>query len=98
MSIRELQQKVSPLCKELGVKSLHLFGSRARNADLAGRDYDFVVDFPNLEPKEYADKYFKLLHGLEDTLLERIDLLTRESLTKDSLIKNIEKDSVSLYE
>lgn len=98
MSIRELQQKVSPLCEELGVRSLYLFGSRARNANLSGHDYDFVVDFPNLEPKEYADRYFKLLHGLEDTLLERIDLLTRESLTKERLIKNIENDSVSIYE
>lgn len=90
--------KVSPLCRELGVKRLRLFGSRARSTDLKGRDYDFVVDFPNLEPREYANRYFRLLLGLEDTLSEKVDLLTEESLKKDSLIRNIETESISVYE
>ena len=98
MTDRDLRQKLSLICKDMGVRRLDLFGSRARSPAREGRDYDFVATFKEFPPEEYSKRYFGLLHCLEDSLGEPVDLLTPESIHKKSLKEKIEKEKICVYE
>ena len=98
MSEDSLKNKVSQICQDQGVKRLELFGSRARSPVLEGRDYDFVATFEELPPDEYSKRFFKLLHGLEESLGGPVDLLTPQSIAKKSLRDKIEKEKICVYE
>src|SRR5271154_2112270 len=65
--------------KEFGVKQLGLFGSFARNEQLAESDIDFLVDF---EPEQYKYRNFiNLVYYLEDLLGRKVEVITRNGLS-----------------
>lgn len=98
MTVRDLTEQVAQACKDQGVQRLDLFGSRARSPKMEGRDYDFVATFEELPPEEYSMRFFRLLHALEDSLGEPVDLLTPQSVQKKSLKSRIEQEKVCVYE
>lgn len=65
--------------QQLGVKSLDLFGSVARDEARPGSDIDFLVEFE--EPGGYF-QLFQVRHYLEELLDCKIDLGTQDSLGK----------------
>jgi predicted nucleotidyltransferase len=74
----------------LGVKSLALFGSVAREESRADSDIDLLVEF---EGKATFDKYMGLKFFLEDLLQRRVDLVTRKAL-KPRLRPYVEKEAL----
>mgnify|MGYP001239251074 CR=1 FL=1 len=75
-----------------------LFGSAAAGRfDPAHSDLDFLVEFQDLPPAEYARSYFELLHALEDMFQRPIDLVTVRSLTNPYLVREIERDRTVLH-
>jgi len=98
MTNRDLRRRISQVCKDQGVRRLELFGSRARSPEREGRDYDFVATFEDFPPEEYSKRFFGLLHGLEDSLGVPVDLLTPQSIQKESLKAKIEKEKICVYE
>ena len=98
MTDRDFRERVSQVCEGQGVRRLELFGSRARSPEMVGHDYDFVATFEDFSPEEYSRRYFKLLHGLEDSLGAPVDLLTPQSIHKESLRRKIEKEKICVYE
>ena len=73
----------------LGVSSLALFGSVARDEAGDGSDVDLLVEF---EGAATFDGYVDLASYLEELLGRSVDLLTRRSLPS-SLRPAIEKDA-----
>jgi predicted nucleotidyltransferase len=58
------------------VKRLEVFGSAATDRfDPARSDVDFLVEFDDLAPDEYADAYFGLLKGLEELFGRSVELI-----------------------
>jgi len=98
VSIKELQQRIRPICESRRLKRLDLYGSRARSNGGEGNDYDFIVELQDSPPARYSQDFFALLHALEDEIGEPVDLMTYNSLTKDSLRANVEKDRIVIYE
>lgn len=98
MSIDELKKQIQEICRKHGVKRMDLFGSRARSGGAEGEDFDFVVELEDFPPGIYSKNYFALLHALEDTLREPVDLLTRKSIGRASLIERIDREGICLYE
>ncbi|MCC5841205.1 MAG: nucleotidyltransferase domain-containing protein [Opitutales bacterium] len=98
VTTKDLRTKIAPLCKDQGVKRLDLFGSKARSPIGEGRDYDFLATFEDLPPEEYSQRFFRLLHGLEDSLNAPVDLLTPQSIRKESFRKKIEDEKICVYE
>lgn len=98
MNIIELKNRLKSICEKQQVVRLDLFGSRARSQGNDGNDYDFVVEFSDINPADYSKRYFELLHALEDELEAPIDLLTYGSIRKKSLKKKIAEEKVALYE
>lgn len=72
-------QKNQDRIKALGVKRLGLFGSFARMEQNQGSDIDFLVEFE--QGKKTFDNFINLSFLLEDMLMNRVELVTRESLS-----------------
>ena len=51
-----------------------------------------------MPPGKYASHYFELLHELQDAVGTEVDLLTPGSVTRPSLKRNIQEESVLVYE
>jgi predicted nucleotidyltransferase len=98
MRIGELQRRLKNICEAQKVDRLDLFGSRARSGGASGQDYDFVVQFPESSPAEYARNFFGLLHALEDELHSPVDLISYNAIKKQSLRRTIERERIPLYE
>ena len=76
----------------LGVASLILFGSVARNQAGPNSDVDLLVEF---QGKPSFDRYMDLKFFLEDTLGQSVDLVTKDAL-KPRLKPFIDKDAIDV--
>lgn len=70
----------SQTIQKLGVHSLALFGSVARDRATAESDLDFLVEF---EGATTFDGYMDLKFFLEDLFDKPVDLVTKRSLKKE---------------
>ena len=73
--LRTLEQN-APAIRTQGVRSLGLFGSRARGTALEQSDLDFVVEF---EAKSF-DGYMNLKAFLEQLFECRVDLVLKDTI------------------
>jgi predicted nucleotidyltransferase len=90
-SREELQQRIAalkPELKRLGVRTLALFGSAARDAVSADSDVDMLVEFDG--PARF-DPFMDLKLLLEEVLGRRVDLVTPDGL-KPALRVRIEPE------
>lgn len=76
--------------QSLGVLSLALFGSVARNEARADSDIDILVD---LESPITFDRYMDVKLYLEEQLGSRVDLVTWKAL-KPQIRENVERDII----
>mgnify|MGYP002777004211 CR=1 FL=1 len=76
--------------EQMGVRSLELFGSVARNQATAESDADFLVEF-SIEAGLF--EIFRVKHYLEDILGCAVDLGTREAL-REHLREPVLKDVI----
>lgn len=88
-----LTQAHQPDLRVLGVKSLELFGSVARNEATLESDVDFLVEFA-VEATLFD--LFQVRHYLEDLLGRKVDLGTRAAL-KAHLREPVMKDLVRVF-
>ena len=81
MVVDQHREQLAELCRRTRAKRLDLFGSAARgDFDPAHSDLDFLVEFEDLPPEQYADAYFTLKQSLEDLFGRPVDLVTAASL------------------
>jgi uncharacterized protein len=85
-----LREQMLP--SRFGVKSLHLFGSVARNEATAKSDLDFVVSF---EGATTFDRYMDLKIFLEDLFGKKIDLALENSL-KPQIRQRVLEESIDV--
>lgn len=78
------------ILKTLGVHSLSLFGSVARNEARPDSDVDILVE---LEPPITFDRYMDVKLYLEDQLRTRVDLVSWRSL-KPQIRDVIEREAI----
>lgn len=78
------------LLKDLGVKSIALFGSVARGEEDTDSDLDILVEFHG---KATFDKYMELKFFLEDRLNRNVDLVTEKGL-RPHVRPKVEKDAI----
>lgn len=76
--------------KGLGVRSLALFGSVARDEATPTSDVDILVEF---EPPVTFDRYMDVKFYLEDQLGSKVDLVTWKSL-KPQIRVSVEQEAI----
>lgn len=74
----------------LGVRSLSIFGSVARNEARSDSDVDILVEF---EPPITFDRYMDVKIYLEDHLGTRVDLVSWRSL-KPQIRPSVEQEAI----
>ena len=87
--------EIAEICSRLGVRRLELFGSAVRGG--SPHDLDFLVDFGERAPKEYAAAYFALREGLEKLFLRPVDLVTPAGLENPYFRQRVEQEKTLLY-
>ncbi|NIR28169.1 MAG: hypothetical protein GWN84_02315 [Gammaproteobacteria bacterium] len=97
-AVESEREGLETLCRQHHVRQLALFGSATRtDFDPDRSDLDFLVEFEDMAPGDYADAYFGLLEGLEGLFGRRVDLLTTPSVTNPYLREGIKATRVELY-
>jgi uncharacterized protein len=86
----QLLKKNAPALNQLGVKSLAVFGSTARQEATSSSDIDILVKF-NLPPT--FDQYIETKFFLEDLLGCKVDLVTQDGL-KPLVRAEVEKEAI----
>lgn len=90
-AILQLLEEHAGSIKNFGVANLGLFGSAVRDEQTSESDLDLLVEF--IEGKKSYDNFIKLAFYLENLLGQKVDLITRKSLTsrvEKSINKEIE--------
>ena len=89
---------VAALCRRNGARRLNLFGSATRDDfDAQHSDLDFLVEFENLEPAQYAQAYFALKEGLERIFERPVDLVTENNLDNPYFRQRVQSERLNLY-
>ena len=90
--------EIRELCGAYGVARLDLFGSAVgERFDTERSDFDFLVTFRPMSPKEHADSFFGLADSLERLFGRRVDLLERAPIENPYLLRSIDETRVALY-
>lgn len=76
--------------RSLGIKSVAIFGSAARDEITADSDVDVLVEF---EGQATFDAYMETKFFLEDLLSHRVDLVTPEAI-RSRIQPQIEKEAI----
>ena len=98
LAIEQNRERIAELCRRCRVKRLELFGSAARgDFDSANSDFDFLVEFEDSDFKGSSAQFFDLLHGLEDLLHRRIDLVERGAVTNPYFLPVADRYRELLY-
>lgn len=99
--IREVEEQaktIESLCRRFRVRRLELFGSAASGVfNPHSSDLDFLVEFEQLRPSEYADAYFGLLEELQLIFRRNIDLVVSRSVKNPYLLESIQQTKALLY-
>lgn len=96
--IKDHCEEIATLCRDFRVRNLELFGSAAVGPfDPNTSDVDFLVEFQDLRPGEWADTYFGLQEALEALLERPVDLVMPTTLRNPYLIHSINQSRTPLY-
>ncbi len=93
VDIAELKEKITPIAQQYGVKSVYLFGSRARGDATPESDYDFFIH----KGKIIGLQLMSFERALENVLGCNVDVVTT-GVHSERLMKSVERDGVLLYE
>jgi uncharacterized protein len=89
---------VATLCRRHRARWLDLFGSATRDDfDVQHSDLDFLVEFEELEPSQYAQAYFELKEGLERIFERPVDLVTANNLGNPYFGQRVQRERLNLY-
>ncbi|MEK7157881.1 MAG: nucleotidyltransferase family protein [Patescibacteria group bacterium] len=79
MNVLDIQNKISPVLKEYGVKRAAVFGSVSRGDDSPKSDIDIMV---SLGKPMGMFLYMSLIREMENKLGRKVDLVTENSINK----------------
>jgi len=94
VNILEIQNKISPVLKEYGVKRASVFGSVSRGEDSPKSDVDIMI---SLGKPMGMFAYMNLIRKIEDRLGRKVDLVTENSINK-FVRPYIQSDLKTIYE
>lgn len=98
MSIIELnRQNIIDICQKYKVKTLAVFGSVLTDRFRDDSDIDFVVDFTDVDERDYADNYLEMQESLQNLFGREIDLLENKAIRNSILLQTINDSKQVIY-
>ena len=98
MDINQYISTISPLCEQHRVSKLFAFGSILTNRFNDKSDIDLIVDFKDIDLRDYVDNYFSLKDALSHALGREIDLLEDKAIRNPVLRRIIDNSKLLIYE
>ncbi len=90
--------EIDRLCARHRVRRLDLFGSATgAGFDPATSDVDFLVEFADLTPGDYADHYFGLREELTALLGREIDLVVERAVRNPFFLESVRRSRERLF-
>jgi predicted nucleotidyltransferase len=87
------------LCRRFQVERLDLFGSAATALfEPNSSDLDFVVEFTDLAPGTYLDRYLDFAEALEGLFQRHVDLITERAIQNPYFRHSVELTRHTVYE
>ena len=74
------KNEINTLCANHKVRSLYAFGSVLTPNFNTYSDIDLIVDFKEIDVKDYADNYFDFKFSLQDIFNRPVDLLEEQAI------------------
>jgi predicted nucleotidyltransferase len=89
------KQEINELCETHKVRSLYAFGSVLSSNFNTNSDIDLIVEFNDIDVKDYADNYFDFKFSLEEIFNRPVDLLEEQAI-KNPYFKQVVNQSKEL--
>lgn len=95
--IEKYSKDIQQLCLLHKVKSLYAFGSVLSDKFNETSDVDFIVDFEDVDLKNYADNYFDFKFSLENILKKPVDLIEEKAIKNPYFKKVVNSQRKLVY-
>jgi predicted nucleotidyltransferase len=89
------KHEINELCENHKVRSLYAFGSVLSSNFNTNSDIDLIVEFNDIDVKDYADNYFDFKFSLEEIFNRPVDLLEEQAI-KNPFFKQVVNQSKEL--
>jgi len=76
---------------------LYAFGSVLTHNFNTNSDIDLIVDFKEIDVKDYADNYFDFKFSLQDIFNRPVDLLEEQAIKNPYFKEELNKKKVLVY-
>ena len=91
------KKEINALCAIHKVRSLYAFGSVLTPNFNTNSDIDLIVDFKDIDVKDYADNYFDFKFSLQDILNRPVDLLEEQAIKNPYFKEELNKKKVIVF-
>jgi predicted nucleotidyltransferase len=91
------KNEINALCANHKVRSLYAFGSVLTPNFNTNSDIDLIVDFKEIDVKDYADNYFDFKFSLLDIFNRPVDLLEEQAIKNPYFKEVLNKKKVIVY-
>jgi len=95
--VEQNMNQVSKLLEQHKVDSMYLFGSVLTDNFTPTSDIDFLVNFGQVELKDYFDNYIGLKTGLEQFFNRSVDLVEEKTVRNPVLRRSIDRNKKLIY-
>lgn len=97
LEIEKHIEAIKNLCSTHKVKTLYAFGSVLNKNFNPQSDVDFIVDFEQVDTRQYADNYNDLKFSLEDIFNRPVDLLEEKAIKNPYFRQSVNQHRQLLY-
>ena len=91
------KKQINELCVTHKVKSLYAFGSVLTSKFSTSSDIDLIVDFKEIDVKDYADNYFDFKFSLQEIFNRPVDLLEERAIKNPYFKQAVNKTKELVY-
>ena len=92
------RDRLVELCKRHNVQEFYLFGSILTDKFNDSSDIDILIQFGQIELREYFDNYMELKEKLEDLFQRPVDLVENQAIRNPIFRKVIDREKQLIYE
>jgi len=97
LEIEKHIEAIKNLCSTHKVKTLYAFGSVLNKNFNPQSDVDLIVDFEQVDTRQYADNYYNLKFSLEDIFNRPVDLLEEKAIKNPYFRQSVNQHRQLLY-
>lgn len=97
ITVESIKSVLPAACRQFRIKYVEIFGSIAQGTMTDESDIDLLIELDEPIEDKSSERYFGLLHFLEDRFGKKVDILTPRSIKNPYLKQSIERKKIRIY-